>query len=544
MIYIIEQRCLIMSEKSVGVSRRGVVLGGLAASALGAIGLSGFGITDAKAAGIMPATVDPATTANKYFAFDTGLWNGHFMKNCQIQMGSFIKDKQNNPLFREGMFESPQLPWEPRYDNGYPNVFWDPEHNKYRCYYTLFIRDPASLNTSRDERRKSDYVIANRQTGLCYAESTDGIHWTKPQLGLVDFDGSTANNIMFTDIQGTSVLYDPQDADPNRRYKLLTLKEKGGTSLSVAFSADGIHFTPLQAWPDHSPVPGGDCHNLVFRDSKSGQFVLITRLWDSNIRVSAMSTSDDFITWTKPVEIHRANGFETQVYSMPVFEHEGLYLGLASMFHDGDSTLPNYDTVDLDLQWSINKTEWNNVSVDDSTFIPHGKGMDKYPDGDFDSSVIFSSIPVIKDGKMWFYYMGGKGRHTGWRESALGRGYIEQDKFASYGSRQGNQTVEVTTQGFNFHSEDVQILVDIEPGGWVQAELRNNAGSVVQAGFESANSKLTAGEAGWQRITWNGKSVLELDRNGFFAMKITMKKARFWAVKGDLHVRPLKYEKH
>jgi hypothetical protein len=524
-----------------GISRRGLVLGALTTSALGALGLSDAGTPLANAIGNQ--AVDPATVPHKYFAFDTGLWNGHLMKNCQIELGRFIKDEQHNPLFREGNFEDPRLLWEPRYDNGYPNVFWDPEHHKYRCYYTLFVRDPASLNTSPEQRRKTDYVIANRQTGLCYAESPDGINWTKPDLGLVDFDGSTANNILFTDIQGTSVLYDPQDPDPGRRYKLLTLKEKGGTSLSVAFSPDGIHFTPLKAWPANSPAPGGDCHNLVFRDSRTGTYVLITRLWDSNIRVSAVSTSTDFVNWTKPVEVHRGSGFESQIYSMPVFEHEGLYLGLGSFFHDGDSTLPQYDTVDLRLRWSINTTEWNDVGSPEAAFIPHGPGIDRYPDGAFDSSIIFSSVPVVDGDRMWFYYMGGKGRHTGWRETSLGRGYIARDKFAAYTSRHGNQPVELTTQGLNFHTDDIQILVDVEPGGWVQAELRNTGGTVVQAGFESSRSKLIPTGQGWQKISWTGKSVLDLDRKGFYAVKLTLRKARLWAIKGDLHVRPLKYQK-
>lgn len=539
------------SHESPRPSRRGVLFGGVGTAGLAAVaGIARPGSAaaaqsaqSAPSMASLASVVDPATVPHTYLAMDTGLWNGHLMKNCRIGMGEFVKDEANNPLFREGQFESPRLPWEPRYDNGYPNVFWDPEHQKYRCYYTLFVRDPASLNTSPEERRKSDYVIANRETGLCYAESEDGVHWVKPSLGIVEFEGSKDNNILFTRIQGTSVLYDPQDPDPSRRYKLLTLKEFGGTSLSTAFSADGIHFTELKPWPAHSPVPGGDCHNLVFRDSKTGLYTLITRLWDSNIRVSALSTSTDFISWTKPVEIHRGNGFESQIYSMPVFEYAGLYLGLASVFHDGDTTLPDYDTVDLDLQWSVNLTEWNQVDLRDSTFIPHGSGTDSYPDGEFDSSVIFSSVPVVEDDKLWFYYMGGKGRHTGWRETSLGRGYIAKDRFAYFGARQGNQVMEVTTQGLNFHEDNLQILVDIEPGGSIQAELRNNGGTVTQAGFELDQSRFTDLGNGWQRITWNGTSPTHLDRKGFYALKLVAHKARIWAVRGDVHVRPLKYQK-
>ena len=101
---------------------------------------------------------------------------------------------------------------------------------------------------------------------MCYAESTDGIHWTKPELGLVDFNGSTKNNICR--IEGTpqsltlvndflSVLHDPSDPDPARRFKVAYIahvpyddivggmskvgtKEKLVCSTICATSADGL----------------------------------------------------------------------------------------------------------------------------------------------------------------------------------------------------------------------------------------------------------------------------------------------------------------
>lgn len=33
-------------------------------------------------------------------------------------------------------------------------------------------------------------------SSLCYATSMDGIHWHKPALGIVDFDGSSDNNLL------------------------------------------------------------------------------------------------------------------------------------------------------------------------------------------------------------------------------------------------------------------------------------------------------------------------------------------------------------
>ena len=34
----------------------------------------------------------------------------------------------------------------------------------------------------------------------CYAESRDGIHWTKPDLGLFEYNGSKQNNIIWTGV--------------------------------------------------------------------------------------------------------------------------------------------------------------------------------------------------------------------------------------------------------------------------------------------------------------------------------------------------------
>jgi len=72
----------------------------------------------------------------------------------------------------------------------------------------------------------------HRTTGwwrpMCYAESEDGVHWRRPELGLVEFDGSRANNICLIEPEGSalakvddflSVMHDPDDPDPERRYK-------------------------------------------------------------------------------------------------------------------------------------------------------------------------------------------------------------------------------------------------------------------------------------------------------------------------------------
>ena len=77
---------------------------------------------------------------------------------------------------------------------------------------------------------------------LCYATSTDGLQWDKPELGFVEFEGSTANNILLQDVSWTHcVLKDDADADGDRRYKLLYWPEDG-SGIYAAFSPDGVHW--------------------------------------------------------------------------------------------------------------------------------------------------------------------------------------------------------------------------------------------------------------------------------------------------------------
>ncbi len=83
-----------------------------------------------------------------------------------------------------------------------------------------------------------------------YAESTDGVNWTKPRLGLVDYRGNKDNNILkldpFIGTINVKVLHEPKDPDPARRYKMVThvywLKggDKRHGTLAPYFSADGL----------------------------------------------------------------------------------------------------------------------------------------------------------------------------------------------------------------------------------------------------------------------------------------------------------------
>ncbi len=95
------------------------------------------------------------------------------------------------------------------------------------------------------------------QGPLCYAESGDGITWTKPALGQVLFKGSRDNNALdlpHTIVSGAAVIRDDADPSPARRYKMVyqyfpdqtdpPIAEYGGVpSMACAVSPDGLAWT-------------------------------------------------------------------------------------------------------------------------------------------------------------------------------------------------------------------------------------------------------------------------------------------------------------
>ena len=85
----------------------------------------------------------------RYYAFDRGIFQPQALHNVAIHTNPVTKDRENSPMFTEGFFGEPSLPWEVRYDNAYPNVIYDEEAGLYRLYYTLIIYDPESARYIR-----------------------------------------------------------------------------------------------------------------------------------------------------------------------------------------------------------------------------------------------------------------------------------------------------------------------------------------------------------------------------------------------------------
>lgn len=474
----------------------------------------------------------------KYFFFDRGILQPQATRNHEIRTCKGVKDTQNSPMFREDFFSVPPRKWEVRYDNGYPNVIYDPKEKVYRLYYTLFSKDPDSANTPLEERGNKQYTPrGDRITSTAYAESKDGIHWEKPSLGLVEFEGSKDNNLLMLYAHGTGVMLDEQELDPSRRYKLMTRVDYPGTRgfMAVSFSADGIHWQDLIPWPRNNPQ--ADSHNFVFRDHTDGRYKLITRIWKNGMRVSAMCESTDFINWSEPKEVLRGSGYENQVYSMPVFRCGKLFMGLASVFHEGDMDAENFDCVDLELTMATQVETFDFVAPRDP-LIPRGKG--KYPNGEYDCGCIYAAPPVEIDGKVYVYYMGGNGQHTNYRETSFCRAAFEPDKWAYLGVKNEECAAQVMTSPFHFYGERLELLADVENVQDIEIGLFDSYRDKTPIeGYGFADARVEAGEDGYYRITFS-KPLLDLDTKSP-CIVIKSKGCKLYGIRGNLTINTTRY---
>ena len=179
-------------------------------------------------------------------------------------------------------------PWEGN-TSAYYTIFRD--RDRYRMYYR---------GSHYDEKTRKP---THREV-TCYAESKDGIQWTKPKLGLFAFDGSKQNNIVWDGI-GTHCFVAFKDENPNcpaqARYKGIARgRPRGKRGLYVFQSPDGIHWKLMR--PEPVITEGAfDSQNLAFWDTHANLYREYHRTFVDGKRAIMTGTSRDFANWTKPV---------------------------------------------------------------------------------------------------------------------------------------------------------------------------------------------------------------------------------------------------
>ena len=389
-----------------------------------------------------------------------------------------------------------------------------------------------------------------------YAESTDGVHWTKPELGIVDYKGSKANNLVNG---GGTVAYNP-DAPPERRYVSLSF-EKGEVNDTLGYyiytSADGLN------WKKQSDKPAlydGDVSNIAY-DPIGKQYIatvkkrMFTRRTPGIYeRTAFISTSKDAIEWSAPrIAIsgdyaddgyaESLGGLESQIYGLPVSRYESTYVGFPWVFSivnytAGNSFRTGDGPVNVQIASSRDLVRWARP-VRKRLIEPGNPGS-------WNAGAHYCASNLLVDDEHITLYYGAfanehgggdlKDPHRGANVAHIGMARWRRDGWVSLtnaGTPNSGKPGVVTLKPIRLDGNALHINANVRAGGSLKVELLDPKGQPIK-GFEADAAQPISGDHLDQAVTWKSHGDIQTLSGQEVVIKLHMVDAdvySFWLAK-------------
>ncbi len=253
----------------------------------------------------------------------------HIGSRRELFVDDYVIDRLNGAVLR---LHSPQQreivlrfdrPWEGKY-SGYVTVLHDPETKRFLAYYRGMPR--------------ARHDAATEVT--CVATSSDGVCWERPTVGRFEVLGTKDNNVVMARhsvCHNMAPFYDRNPACPaDQRFKAIG-GTRGGGGLYALASADGLRWRFLSDRPVFTEG-AFDSQNVAFWSESEGCYVCYFRVSREGKRWIARTTSEDFLRWSRPVDLGldgkpRVHFYTNQFAPYPRAPH--IYLGLPTRFFPG-----------------------------------------------------------------------------------------------------------------------------------------------------------------------------------------------------------------
>ena len=260
--------------------------------------------------------------------FDIGTDRQLFVDDYWIDESSGVKRKLHSPQKKETVLK-PEKPWEQRFVSWVGTM---KDGDKFKAYY-----------------RCSNLGEGGGREITAYQESYDGIHWEKPNLGLMEYEGSKDNNIVWMGPGANMAPFkDPNPQVPDdERYKSIVRKR----GLLALLSPDGLRWRLAQEKPISTDGPF-DTFNLAFWDPWREEYVAYARGVGGNegsfhggVRWVRRATSKDFRSWTPLENIDAGDAPFEHLYTNPCVPYErasGTYLMFPSRFEPDREPQPDW----------------------------------------------------------------------------------------------------------------------------------------------------------------------------------------------------------
>ncbi len=447
----------------------------------------------------------------------------------QLFMDHYLIEEMNSTELRlhHPVSEGPVLyfdkPWEGNF-SAYCTIIKDGPI--YKAYYRG-VRDAGS--DGRDEET------------TCIALSTDGIHWSKPELGLYEVEGSRENNVILAHEAPVTHNFSPfidknPDCKPGEKYKAM-----GGTGRSglIAFtSPDGIRWNKVQ---ETSVFSDGkfDSQNVSFWSESEKQYVCYFRTWTEvgyhGYRSVGRTTSKDFIHWTDPVQMKFGDTPMEHLYTQqtsPYYRATQIYVAIGARF------MPERQVLSEDQAEALNVNPKYFKDCSDA-IIMTTRGGDSY-DRTFMESYIrpgiglqnwvsrsnYPALNIVQTGdtEMSVYVNENYAQPT----AHLKRYSMRIDGFASIHA--GYNGGGMTTKPFVFSGRELEVNYSTSAAGSMKIEIQDKYGKPLP-GYEEENCQEIIGNEIKRIVSWKGNQDVGALAGKVVRLKIKIKDGDLFSLK-------------
>jgi len=412
-------------------------------------------------------------------------------------------------------------------------------------------------------------------TRKCYFESTDGLHWIKPNLGIVEFEGSTDNNLL--DVRfppfstggpsykesGFSVFIDP-NAPPEERYKTIWTsrisyedflkkykkmqpwsdyaieKNNPGVEVDVlkaSVSPEGYHWKPL---PDLLTIEMNDTKNICYFDHALQKYVLYTRDYMVGSRAPGIPYARGFHKYVSRRAIGRTESSKFRQFPLSevIIETENDMLPSDQFYTNCYTTIPGApdhhlmfpvlynisdDDTDLLLYSSYNGKTWHR--------LPGPPVLSSQPFGEPDGGSFFAVPNLVErpDGDWILPYNGYNVPHKyprgGYRSEA---GLLVWPKGRLVGI-EALEKGDFATVAFLLPGKKLKINALTQRSGHIKVELVEFDGKPIE-GYSFAESDPIIGDQYWTELTWNGRAEFPVEPGTPIWLRFKLSQAKIYGL--------------
>ena len=481
-----------------------------------------------------------------------GIWAGH---GAVGEDGlSWIQDPPVGDLhlkvqpgrWSDLLFRTAEYPWEA---GGMVPGFAFPDEGKLKVYYQSTGYDGVTYDA--------------------YAESTDGCTWHKPELGLVDYQGSKANNLLhpidhwwvrcvFKDPSGpaearyksthpSGMLYVDGVARPEvtreHYWEMRTAMQHEGMGLDQitqkmqmhqiirgAVSPDGLRWTVLDEPLRDLGTLTLDGEYYTTYDEPKGEYVAYHRGHHERRRCIRRSTAKAFNQWDEPQFVFMADPqdpIDVDVYSCAYcfYPHGNLHLMFLPFYHRRTST------VDVQMATSRDGILWSRPER--TPIIPRGE---------YEAVYARRHLVPLNDEEWGLLFTGTRRRHDFQTQPPEGGEENEPQEFRwAVWKRDRLVALEAlgearfTMTERTCHGAELCLNYETETGGWVRVELVPPPVTPPLPvepfeGYGLDDADVLVGDELSRAVSWKGKTDLSELKGRRVSIRIHMSRARLYSI--------------